>query len=243
MAQWLEQSLADSPARWKIVMGHHPIWSSAGSKFQQARMMRAADPARALPPCRPVPRRPRAHARAAYGRLQGRAGGAGPPAAAAARLRGRRQAAPAEHELRAAPARRESGADEPLGARPRLGLRACDTGRRIEATIRMVTTPDDGSGAPSRRSSTPSSGGADSDHDRQARTTRAITSTASRVAGNSGRIRARLQPRARRRDDRGRARLRRRNPARDRLGARRAARMVRRRRRCGARASCSGSAS
>jgi tartrate-resistant acid phosphatase type 5 len=40
MAEWLEQSLASSPARWKIVMGHHPIWSSAGSKFQQARMMR-----------------------------------------------------------------------------------------------------------------------------------------------------------------------------------------------------------
>ncbi|HEU4515967.1 MAG TPA: metallophosphoesterase [Steroidobacteraceae bacterium] len=40
MAEWLAKSLADSPARWKIVMGHHPIWSSAGSKFHQARMMR-----------------------------------------------------------------------------------------------------------------------------------------------------------------------------------------------------------
>jgi tartrate-resistant acid phosphatase type 5 len=40
MAEWLEVSLAASPARWKIVIGHHPIWSSAGSKFQQARMMR-----------------------------------------------------------------------------------------------------------------------------------------------------------------------------------------------------------
>ena len=40
MAEWLEDSLAASPARWKIVMGHHPLWSSAGSKFQQARMMR-----------------------------------------------------------------------------------------------------------------------------------------------------------------------------------------------------------
>jgi hypothetical protein len=40
MADWLEKSLAESPARWKIVMGHHPIWSSAGSKFHQARMMR-----------------------------------------------------------------------------------------------------------------------------------------------------------------------------------------------------------
>ena len=41
MVDWLERSLAESPARWKIVMGHHPIWSSAGSKFQQARALRA----------------------------------------------------------------------------------------------------------------------------------------------------------------------------------------------------------
>jgi tartrate-resistant acid phosphatase type 5 len=40
MAEWLETRLAASKARWKIVIGHHPIWSSAGSKFQQARMMR-----------------------------------------------------------------------------------------------------------------------------------------------------------------------------------------------------------
>jgi hypothetical protein len=40
MVEWLEQSLAQSPARWKIVIGHHPIWSSAGSKFQQARALR-----------------------------------------------------------------------------------------------------------------------------------------------------------------------------------------------------------
>jgi 3',5'-cyclic AMP phosphodiesterase CpdA len=40
MADWLEQSLAESPARWKIVIGHHPLWSSAGSKFQQARALR-----------------------------------------------------------------------------------------------------------------------------------------------------------------------------------------------------------
>ncbi len=40
MAEWLEKSLAESPARWKIVIGHHPIWSSAGSKFHQARLMR-----------------------------------------------------------------------------------------------------------------------------------------------------------------------------------------------------------
>lgn len=40
MVAWLEQSLAQSSARWKIVIGHHPIWSSAGSKFQQARALR-----------------------------------------------------------------------------------------------------------------------------------------------------------------------------------------------------------
>ena len=37
---WLERALASSDARWKIVIGHHPLWSSAGSKFQQARILR-----------------------------------------------------------------------------------------------------------------------------------------------------------------------------------------------------------
>jgi hypothetical protein len=40
MVAWLEQSLRSSDARWKIVMGHHPLWSSAGSKFQEARVLR-----------------------------------------------------------------------------------------------------------------------------------------------------------------------------------------------------------
>jgi tartrate-resistant acid phosphatase type 5 len=40
MVQWLETSLASSKARWKIVIGHHPLWSTAGSKFQQARSLR-----------------------------------------------------------------------------------------------------------------------------------------------------------------------------------------------------------
>jgi hypothetical protein len=40
MVEWLEKSLAESQARWKIVIGHHPLWSSAGSKFQQARALR-----------------------------------------------------------------------------------------------------------------------------------------------------------------------------------------------------------
>ncbi len=41
MADWLERSLRQSDARWKIVIGHHPLWSSAGSKFEQARTLRA----------------------------------------------------------------------------------------------------------------------------------------------------------------------------------------------------------
>lgn len=40
MVQWLESSLANSKARWKIVIGHHPLWSSAGSKFEQAKALR-----------------------------------------------------------------------------------------------------------------------------------------------------------------------------------------------------------
>lgn len=40
MAAWLEQALKASTARWKIVVGHHPLWSSAGSKFEQAKVMR-----------------------------------------------------------------------------------------------------------------------------------------------------------------------------------------------------------
>lgn len=40
MVQWLDQALQRSTARWRIVIGHHPLWSSAGSKFQQARVLR-----------------------------------------------------------------------------------------------------------------------------------------------------------------------------------------------------------
>ena len=40
MVAWLERSLAESDARWKIVIGHHPLWSSAGSKYEQARVLR-----------------------------------------------------------------------------------------------------------------------------------------------------------------------------------------------------------
>ena len=40
MVRWLEQALASSNARWKIVIGHHPLWSTSGSKFEQARALR-----------------------------------------------------------------------------------------------------------------------------------------------------------------------------------------------------------
>jgi 3',5'-cyclic AMP phosphodiesterase CpdA len=40
IAQWLEASLATSTARWKVVIGHHPLWSTAGSKFEQAKVLR-----------------------------------------------------------------------------------------------------------------------------------------------------------------------------------------------------------
>lgn len=40
MVAWLEDSLRSSKARWKIVIGHHPLWSAAGSKFEQAHALR-----------------------------------------------------------------------------------------------------------------------------------------------------------------------------------------------------------
>ncbi len=40
MVAWLDAALASSTARWKIVIGHHPLWSTAGSKFEQAKALR-----------------------------------------------------------------------------------------------------------------------------------------------------------------------------------------------------------
>jgi hypothetical protein len=40
MHVWLEESLKNSTAKWKLVIAHHPIWSSGGSKFEQARALR-----------------------------------------------------------------------------------------------------------------------------------------------------------------------------------------------------------
>lgn len=37
---WLENALRNSTARWKLVIAHHPLWSSSGSKFEQARVLR-----------------------------------------------------------------------------------------------------------------------------------------------------------------------------------------------------------
>jgi hypothetical protein len=40
MVSWLEQSLAASNARWKLVIGHHPLWASSGTKHEQAKVLR-----------------------------------------------------------------------------------------------------------------------------------------------------------------------------------------------------------
>ena len=40
MHHWLDDALRQSDAKWKFVIGHHPIWSSSGSKFEQGRALR-----------------------------------------------------------------------------------------------------------------------------------------------------------------------------------------------------------
>lgn len=40
--QWLENALRASDAKWKFVIAHHPIWSTGGSKFYQAKALREA---------------------------------------------------------------------------------------------------------------------------------------------------------------------------------------------------------
>jgi hypothetical protein len=40
MVQWLSRSLAESTARWKLVFGHHALWSGGGSKYEKARALR-----------------------------------------------------------------------------------------------------------------------------------------------------------------------------------------------------------
>jgi len=41
MVAWLDDKLKNSTAKWKFVIGHHPIWSVGGSKYEQARSLRA----------------------------------------------------------------------------------------------------------------------------------------------------------------------------------------------------------
>ncbi len=40
MVPWLEDALASSTARWKIVLGHHALWSSGGSKYEKAHALK-----------------------------------------------------------------------------------------------------------------------------------------------------------------------------------------------------------
>lgn len=41
MMEWLETSLRESDAHWKIVIGHHAVWSGGGSKYEKAHALRA----------------------------------------------------------------------------------------------------------------------------------------------------------------------------------------------------------
>jgi tartrate-resistant acid phosphatase type 5 len=40
MVQWLDLALKNSSAKWKLVVGHHPIWSGVGGKSQQGKSLR-----------------------------------------------------------------------------------------------------------------------------------------------------------------------------------------------------------
>lgn len=40
MLAWLQDALAESDARWKIVIAHHPIWSSSGTKHEEGKVLR-----------------------------------------------------------------------------------------------------------------------------------------------------------------------------------------------------------
>ena len=147
MVAWLERSLAASPARWRIVIGHHPIWSSAGSKFQQARALRAlilpalcrhadlylaghehtlelhTDTCKKVPQARDRPPLPEV--------VSGAAAKQRPLNTAFAR-----------HQVRQNPELTS------VWTRGLIWGFAHVTLRGDEATIRMVSTPDDGSGVP-----------------------------------------------------------------------------------------------
>ena len=40
MAAWLEDALRDSRADWKVVIGHHPLWSAVGGKHAESAALR-----------------------------------------------------------------------------------------------------------------------------------------------------------------------------------------------------------
>lgn len=40
MVDWLARALAESDAHWKIVIGHHPLWSSSGTKQEESKVLR-----------------------------------------------------------------------------------------------------------------------------------------------------------------------------------------------------------
>lgn len=40
MVAWLGEALASSTAKWKLVFGHHALWSGGGSKYEKARALR-----------------------------------------------------------------------------------------------------------------------------------------------------------------------------------------------------------
>ena len=39
MIEWLAEALAGSDARWKIVIAHHPLWASSGTKHEQTKIL------------------------------------------------------------------------------------------------------------------------------------------------------------------------------------------------------------
>jgi tartrate-resistant acid phosphatase type 5 len=39
MIEWLGEAMAGSDARWKIVIGHHPLWASSGTKHEQTKIL------------------------------------------------------------------------------------------------------------------------------------------------------------------------------------------------------------
>lgn len=147
MVEWLEQGLAQSPAHWKVVIGHHPLWSSAGSKFRQARALRAlilpalcrhADLYLAghehtlelhTDACKDIPQ---ARGRAPLGHVVSGAAGKQRPL----------NTAFARHQVAANPEMTS------IWTRGLVWGFAHVTLAADQATIRIVTTPDDGSGVP-----------------------------------------------------------------------------------------------